>query len=121
MMSPCNFFILLIPVTVFSWSVLYLLKALRRDRQIIALIGLFCMAMGLFLLLLDLVLVALLHGIEYIPDYLLFNRLVSDSGFAGRWVLTVYLFSGTGFLISIYLLARNLFAKFNIKKNGKNP
>ncbi len=120
-MNPFNFFILLILVTACSWSVLYLLKILRRDRRLISLVGLFCMAMGIFLLLLDLVLVALIHGIQNIPDYLLFNRLVADSGFAGRWVLTVYLFIATGLGISIYLLARNLFAKFNKIKSGKNP
>jgi len=43
----------------------------------------------------------------------LFNRLVSDTGFAGRWVLTVYLFISTGLVISFYLLARNLITKFN--------
>jgi len=55
--------------------------------------------------------------VRYIPDYLRFNRLVADTGFAGRWVLTVYLFISTGLVISIYLLARNLLAKFNKKKD----
>ena len=64
--------------------------------------------MGIFLLLLDLLLITFTHGPQYIFDYLQFNRLVSDTGFAGRWVLTVYLFFATGFIISIYLLVRNL-------------
>lgn len=120
-MNPFNLFIFLILVSACSWSVLYLLKTLRRDRRLISLVGLFCMVMGVFLLLLDLVLITFTHGAQYIPDYLMFNRLVSDSGFAGRWVLTVYLFIATGLGISIYLLARNLFAKFNKIKSGKNP
>lgn len=100
-----------------SANVFYLLKMLKQNRPLIALLGLFCMAMGVFLLILDLVLVSLIHGPRYIPDYLLFNRLVSDTGFAGRWVLTVYVFISAGFLSSIYLLARNLFAKFNTNKD----
>ena len=112
-MNFFNFFILLIIVTACIGSFLYLLRRLRHDRQLIALIGLFCMAMGVFLLVLDLVLISITQGPQYIPDYLLFNRLVSDTGFAGRWVLTVYVFICTGLFISIYLLARNLFTKFN--------
>jgi len=80
------------------------------------LIGLFSLAMGFFLLVLDLILITFTHGARYIPDYLLFNRLVSDTGFAGRWVLTVYVFTGTGLVVSIYLLARNLITKFNKRK-----
>ena len=94
-------------------SALYLIKILRRDRQLIALVGLFFLAMGLLLLLLDLLLISLSIGPQYIPDYLMFNRLVADSGFAGRWVLTVYIFIGAAFVITIYLLARNLVSKFN--------
>jgi hypothetical protein len=71
-----------------------------------------------FLLVLDLLLITFTHGPQYIPDYLLFNRLVSDTGFAGRWVLTVYLFICAGIIISIYLLARNLITKFN-KNNDR--
>ncbi len=100
-------------------NVLYLLHALRRDRQLISLLGLFCMAMGLFLLGLDLVLISLIHGVQHIPDYLLFNRLVYDSGFAGRWVLTVYVFISAGFAVSIYLLARNLLTKLNKRKTDE--
>jgi len=117
MMDTFNFFPLLLLVTACVWSVLYLLRNLRQDRQLVALLALFCMAMGVFLLLLDLVLISLIHGVRYIPDYLRFNRLVADTGFAGRWVLTVYLFISTGLVISIYLLARNLLAKFNKKKD----
>ncbi len=98
-----------------SATVFYLIKTLRQEKQLISLVGLFCMAMGFFLLVLDLVLISLTHGPQYIPDYLLFNRLVSDTGFAGRWVLTVYVFIGTGLLISLYLLARKLLTKLNKK------
>jgi len=117
-MNSSSVTLLLIFFTACTASVFYLLKTLRRDRQLISLVGLFCMAMGVFLLVLDLVLISFTHGVQYIPDYLLFNRLVSDTGFAGRWVLTVYLFIVTGIAISIYLLARNLITKFNKTKTG---
>jgi hypothetical protein len=103
----------LLPVAAFAWSAFYLLKSFKQTRQLTALVGLFCLAMGFFLLVLDLILITLTHGPQYIPDYLLFNRLVSDTGFAGRWVLTVYVFIGTGLILSIYLLARNLITKLN--------
>jgi hypothetical protein len=119
-MNPASFFILLILVTACSGSTFYLIKRVKQDRQLIALLGLFSMAMGVLLLLLDLVLITLIHGFQYIPDYLLFKRLVSDTGFAGRWVLTVYIFISAGFFISIYILARNLITKFNKKKTGEN-
>jgi hypothetical membrane protein len=96
MMNLFNFFTLLIFVTACIGSVFYLLRTLKKNRQLISLLGLFCMAMGIFLLL-----------------------LVSDSGFAGRWVLTVYLFISTGMVITIYLLVRNQFTKFN-KKTDDN-
>jgi len=104
---------LLIPAILCTVSVLYLLQRFRRDRRMLPLVGLFCLAMGIFLLVLDTVLVALIHGPSHVPEYLLFNRLVSDIGFAGRWALTVYLFLGTGVGISIYLLAVNMMKKFN--------
>lgn len=119
MMNLFSFFTLLIFFTACIGCVFYLLRTLTQKRQLISLLGLFCLAMGLFLLILDLVLISFIHGPRYIPDYLLFNRLVSDTGFAGRWVLTVYLFISTGLVISIYLLVRNQITKF-IKKTGDN-
>ena len=117
MMNPLYFLALFILASVCAASIFYLLRRLKKDRQLIALVGLFCMAMGVFLLMLDLALITFTHGPQYIPDYLLFNRLVSDTGFAGRWLLTVYLFICAGIAISIYLLARNLITKFNKNKN----
>jgi len=118
-MISAGFLILLAFIAVCTCSVLYLLRSLKRDRQLISLIGLFCMAMGVFLLLLDFVLIAFTIGIQYFPDYLLFNRLVFDTGFAGRWVLTVYVFIGAGLGICIYLLARNLIRQFNNKEEKR--
>ena len=120
-MIPYNYLILIILACACTGCIFYLLKGFKKDRQFISLVGLFCMAMGIFLLILDLVLISFTQGPQYIPDYLLFNRLVSDTGFAGRWVLTVYLFISTGFIISIYLLATNLITKFNkINTDKKN-
>ena len=99
-------------------AVPYLLSVLRKERRIVALAGLFCMAMGLLLMVLDLLLISFTHGPEFIPDYLFFNRLVSDTGFAGRWVLTAYLFIIAGPVIGIYLLAAKTIRKFN-KANSK--
>ena len=92
-MNPSYYIVLLILVSACSGSIFYLISKLKKDGQLISLIGLFCMAMGIFLLVLDLVLISLAHGPQYIPDYLLFNRLISDTGFIGRWVLTVYVLS----------------------------
>ena len=107
------FLVLLLILAALSGSVFYLVSMLKKNKELLSLVGLFCFAMGFFLLILDLLLILFIHGPRYIPDYLLFNRLVSDTGFAGRWVLTVYIFISTGFIISIYLLARNLITKFN--------
>jgi hypothetical protein len=112
-MDPVHFLLPLLPFAICAGSAFHLFKTLAREKQFIALIGLFCMAMGFFLLLLDLGLIALTHGPQYIPQYLLFNRLVADTGFAGRWILTVYIFISIGPIISIYLLARKLINKFN--------
>lgn len=112
-MNPLYFFVFFLSAAICAWSVFYLLRTLRRQRLLTSLVGLFCLAMGLLLLALDLILITFTHGARYIPDYLLFNRLVSDSGFAGRWVMTVYVFIGVGIGLSIYLLARNTITKFN--------
>ena len=117
-MDPQQFLLLILPAAAYAGSAFHLLKTLKEERELIALIGLFCMAMGSFLLLLDLALITFTHGPQYIPRYLLFNRLVSDSGFAGRWILTVYIFISAGPLITIYLLARNLVSRFNKRKTG---
>jgi hypothetical protein len=118
MEKPFHLLALLILVSACCGSILFLLQSLKKDKKLTALVGLFCLTMGIFLLLLDLLLITFTHGPQYIFDYLQFNRLVSDTGFAGRWVLTVYLFFATGFIISIYLLARNLISKFN-ENRGK--
>ena len=117
-MNPFNYLMLIILASAYTGGTFYLLKGFKKDRQFISLVGLFCMAMGTFLLMLDLTLISFTHGPQYIPDYLLFKRLVSDTAFAGRWVLTVYLFLTTGIIISIYLLATNLITKLNKHKAG---
>jgi len=115
-MSLPELVVIIILAILLPGSFFYLLFYLKKYRHLAALIGLFSLAMGFFLLVLDLILITFTHGARYIPDYLLFNRLVSDTGFAGRWVLTVYFFTGTGLVVSIYLLARNLITKFNKRK-----
>lgn len=117
-MSPIRFLYFLVPVAVCAASIFYLLDRLKNEKQLISLVGLFSMTMGIFLLILDLLLITFTHGLQYIPDYLLFNRPVFDTGFAGRWILTVYVFFSAGPAISIYLLARTLISKFNNTKTG---
>ncbi|MDX1777151.1 MAG: hypothetical protein R3297_11260 [Desulfobulbales bacterium] len=112
-------FIFLFMLAVVFGAIFYLLHCLKKKKQLAALAGLFCLAMGLFLLILDLVLITFTQGPQHIPDYLLFNRLVSDTGFAGRWMLTIYLFFSTGLIIAVYLLARNLVSKLNKRQSVK--
>lgn len=119
-MNTFNLTLLFFLASAYIGCFVFLLQYLKKKRRLIALIGLFFLAMSALLLTLDLVLIALIHGPRYIPDYLLFNRLVSDSGFAGRWVLTVYIFLSIGLAICIYLLARNMISKFNMKKQANN-
>jgi len=109
---------ILIFAIIYAISFFYLLTSLKRDKQLLALIGLFCLAMGFILLIIDLLLLAFTQGVQHIPEYLLFNRLVSDTGFAGRWVLTVYLFILIGVGISFYTLATNTRKKFNKKRRN---
>ncbi|MBW2484169.1 MAG: hypothetical protein JRF05_02290 [Deltaproteobacteria bacterium] len=112
-MQALGLLLIIILLGIIAACFFYLLSCLKKNRQITALAGLFSLAMGFFLLALDLVLITFTQGMQYIPDYLLFNRLVSDTGFAGRWVLTVYVFISAGLGITIYLLARNLITQFN--------
>lgn len=112
-MQALGLLLIIILLGIIAACFFYLLSCLKKNRQIAALAGLFSLAMGFFLLALDLVLITFTQGMQYIPDYLLFNRLVSDTGFAGRWVLTVYVFISAGLAITIYLLARNLITQFN--------
>jgi len=118
-MNPYFYKALFILVSVCAGTILYLLKKFKTGKQLTSLVGLFCMAMGIFLLVLDMILISFTQGYQYIPGYLLFNRLVSDTGFAGRWALTVYVFIGAGLVISIYLLATSLITKFNKTKTTR--
>ena len=86
----------------------YLYKNITRQNAIISFAGLLLLILGNLLLILDLTLVAIIHGPQSIPDYLIFNRLVADTGFSGRWMLTSYVFIGSGFLIFLYVAAIKL-------------
>lgn len=89
----------------------YLYKNITRENILVSFAGLLLFGLGSLLLILDIILVAITHGPQHIPDYLLFNRLVSDAGFSGRWMFTSYLFIGTGFLISLYVATMKLLKK----------
>lgn len=78
--------------------------------------GLLLLGLGCLLLILDIILVAITHGPQYIPDYLMFNRLVADAGFSGRWMLTSYVFIGTGIIIFFYVAAQKLLNKIKSKE-----
>ena len=93
----------------------YLYKNLSKENIIVSFAGLFMLSFGSLLLVMDIILVAITHGVQYIPDYLVFNRLVTDTGFSGKWIFTAYVFVGTGFLIFLYVIATKLLNKTNSK------
>jgi hypothetical protein len=100
--------LLLVIIIVVVLSALYLFKNIKKGNILVNLSGLFLLALGSLLLVLDMTLVAITHGPQHIFDYLVFNRLVSDTGFSGRWVMTSYVFICSGFLIFLYVFAMQL-------------
>jgi hypothetical protein len=105
------YLILLIVLLAIITCAFYLFKNITRENIIVSFAGLFLFALGSLLLMLDIILVAITHGPQHISDYLIFNRLVTDTGFSGRWVFTSYVFIGTGFLIFLYVAAIKLIKK----------
>lgn len=105
------YIILLIVILAVITCAFFLYKNITKENIIVSFAGLLLFAFGSLLLMLDLILVAITHGPQHIPDYLLFNRLVSDSGFSGRWMFTSYVFIGTGFLIFLYIATMKLLKK----------
>ena len=67
-MIPANMAYVFIPAAALLGCFFYLLHCTRKNRQLIGLVGIFCLAMGLFLLVLDLVLITLIHGPQYIAN-----------------------------------------------------
>jgi len=110
------YLILLIVILAVITCTFYLYKNITRKNIIVSFAGLFLFALGSLLLMLDIILVAITHGPQHVPDYLLFNRLVSDTGFSGRWVLTSYVFIGTGIIIFFYVAAQKLLNKIKSKE-----
>ena len=106
---------LILPIVIVAVFIcaFFLYKNISRKNIIVSFAGLLLFALGSLLLMLDIILVAITHGPQHIPDYLLFNRLVSDSGFSGRWMLTSYVFISTGFLIFIYVASMKLLKKID--------
>jgi hypothetical protein len=92
-------------------TALFLFRSLKKDKSLIPLAGLFCLLMGIFLLLLDIILISTTQGPQFILDYLEFKRTVSDTGFSGRWVLTSYLFILSSFAVMLYIVARRFIFK----------
>ena len=105
------YLILLIVILAVITCTFYLYKNITRKNIVVSFAGLFLFSLGSLLLILDIILVAITHGPQHISDYLIFNRLVTDTGFSGRWVLTSYVFITTGFLIFLYVLTMKLFKK----------
>jgi hypothetical protein len=110
-MNPLPYLLLSAVIASVVACSLYLYKNLKKGKILVNLSGLFLLALGSLLLLLDIILVSVTHGPQYIPDYLVFNRLVTDAGFSGRWILTSYVFIGLGFLIFLYVIAIRLYKK----------
>jgi hypothetical protein len=105
------YLILLIVILAVIACTFYLYKNITRKNIVVSFAGLFLFSLGILLLILDIILVAITHGPQHIPDYLVFNRLVTDTGFSGRWVFTSYVFIGTGFLIFLYVFTMKFFKK----------
>ena len=105
------YLILLIVILAVITCAFFLYKNITRENIIVSFTGLLLFALGTLLLMLDIILVAITHGPQHIPDYLVFNRLVTDTGFSGRWVFTSYVFIGTGFLIFLYVFTMKFFKK----------
>jgi hypothetical protein len=110
-MNPLPYLLLSAVIASVVACSLYLYKNLKKGKILVNLSGLFLLALDSLLLLLDIILVSVTHGPQYIPDYLVFNRLVTDAGFSGRWILTSYVFIGLGFLIFLYVIAIRLYKK----------
>jgi hypothetical protein len=104
---------LILPIVILAviTCAFYLYKNISRENIIVSFAGLLLLAIGSLLLILDIILVAITHGPQHISDYLIFNRLVTDTGFSGRWVFTSYVFIGTGFLIFLYVFTMKFFKK----------
>jgi hypothetical protein len=92
--------LLVIAVIITGLALLY--KSAMREESLLLLAGFFALTMGLFLLLVDVVLISLTHGVAFIVDYLLFIRSAGDYGIAGRWIFTGYFFCVSGVLVTIY-------------------
>jgi len=105
------YLLLLIIIAAVVACALYLYKNIKKGNVLVNLSGLFLLSLGSLLLVMDMILVAITHGPQYIFDYLVFNRLVADTGFSGRWVLTSYVFIGSGLLIFLYVIAIRNFKK----------
>ena len=81
----------------------YLLyKTAIKEKSLLLLASLFCLATGFLLLLVDVVLIGTMLDSSYIIDYLLFAMSAGDYGIAGRWILTGYVFCISGLLMAIY-------------------
>ena len=92
-------------------SAIYCYRSLKKDKSLIWLAVLVCLALGSVLLIMDLVLIVITSGPQYILDALVFERNFSDQGFAGRWIFTGYVFLGLAFVILLYGIIQKIMKK----------
>ena len=77
-----------------------------QKSSLIFVAGLLCLGVGAVLLVVDIIMIAITPGPEYIADYLRFERTASDTLLSGRWIFTAYVFSGLGVIILLYGIVR---------------
>lgn len=103
---------LLILTICFSFGLFFLYIKARERKSLILFASLFSLLLGIFLLVMDSILLALMTpGTEYIKDYLLFQRSAGDIGIAGRWIFTGYAFLLLGVFLVFYYVGSRIFKK----------
>jgi len=88
------------------------MKKSNQQKTLVLLVGFLCLGIGAALLAMDIIMIAITPGPEYIPAYLVFQRTASDTNIAGRWIFTAYFFAGTGLLLLLYDVIRRFFIRF---------
>jgi hypothetical protein len=93
---------LLVAGVVITAGLFLLSKLAIKEKSLLLLVSLFCIATGFLLLLLDVVLIGASTGPASIIEYLLFKKSAGDYGIAGRWIFTSYFFFISGILMTLY-------------------
>ncbi len=88
------------------------MKNASRQNPRLLIAGLFCIVIGAALLLLDIIIIAVTPGPEYILAYLTFERTASEELLSGRWIFTAYFSAGVGLILLLYDGIRRFIQRF---------